>query len=112
MREGKVSPRFGHIGVYNVCLGPLSKTLPGPAVLVRIYDKDDNIVRELKEVIVSDDAIFNAVEVPPGSRVLIDAEPHGTRTVIEQYPKRFESDFKSWILFLGEWADRFGVSQS
>jgi hypothetical protein len=47
--RGKVSPRFGHLGMWNLSLGPNSP-IPGERLEVVIIDEEGNIVRRFEQV--------------------------------------------------------------
>jgi hypothetical protein len=47
--EGRKSPRFGHLGMWNFCLGPASP-LPGDRLRVGILDLDGKVVRRFEQI--------------------------------------------------------------
>ena len=47
--EGRKSPRFGHLGMWNFCLGPDSP-LPGDRLRVGILDQNGNVVRRFEQI--------------------------------------------------------------
>jgi len=47
--EGRRSPRFGHLGMWNFCLGPASP-IPGDRLRVGILDMDGNVVRRFEQI--------------------------------------------------------------
>ena len=47
--QGRKSPRFGHLGVWNLCLGPQS-VLPGPRLQVVIINEQGRIVRRFEQI--------------------------------------------------------------
>ena len=47
--EGRKSPRLGHMGMWNFCLGPDSP-IPGDRLRVGILDKDGNVVRRFEQI--------------------------------------------------------------
>lgn len=117
-REGKVSLRFAHLGVHNVCLGPQAQAeqLRGERLRVVIYDQQDRIVRELREerALVRDGFVsfFDERCVPSEySYYLVDIAADGTKTIAHDNPKQLTADFSAWVSFLGTWAGQHGVAQ-
>lgn len=47
--EGRKSPRFGYLGMWNFCLGPDSP-LPGDRLRVGILDLGGNVVRKFEQI--------------------------------------------------------------
>lgn len=47
--EGSKSPRFGHLGMWNFCLGPASP-IPGDRLRVGILDQDGNAVMRFEQI--------------------------------------------------------------
>ncbi len=47
--RGNKSPRYGHLGMWNFCLGPNSP-IPGPRLIVMIIDQEGAIVRRLEQI--------------------------------------------------------------
>ncbi len=47
--EGRKSPRFGHLGMWNFCLGPASP-IPGDRLRVGILDQDGNVIRKFEQI--------------------------------------------------------------
>lgn len=47
--RGSVSPRFGHLGMWNLSLGPNSP-IPGERLEVAIIDEEGKIVRRFEQV--------------------------------------------------------------
>ena len=47
--EGRKSPRFGHMGMWNFCLGPASP-IPGDRLRIGILDNDGNVVRRFEQI--------------------------------------------------------------
>ena len=47
--EGRRSPRFGHLGMWNFCLGPDSP-IPGERLRVGILDGTGNAVRRFEQI--------------------------------------------------------------
>lgn len=48
-QQGNKSPRYGHLGIWNYCLGPNSP-IPGPRLIVMIIDQQGTIVRRLEQI--------------------------------------------------------------
>jgi hypothetical protein len=48
-RQGRPSPRFGHLGVWNLSLGPNSP-VPGERLQVCIVDQTGGIVRRFEQI--------------------------------------------------------------
>jgi hypothetical protein len=47
--QGRKSPRYGHLGMWNYCLGPNSP-VPGPRLIVLILDQEGRTVRRLEQI--------------------------------------------------------------
>jgi hypothetical protein len=47
--QGRTSPRFGHLGVWNYCLGPNSP-IPGERLQVFVIDQAGSIVRRFEQI--------------------------------------------------------------
>lgn len=47
--QGRKSPRFGHLGMWNYCLGPNSP-VPGQRLIVLILDQEGRVVRRLEQI--------------------------------------------------------------
>jgi hypothetical protein len=47
--QGRKSPRYGHLGMWNCCLGPNSP-IPGPRLIVMILDQEGRSVRRLEQI--------------------------------------------------------------
>jgi hypothetical protein len=116
-RVGSPSPRFASRGVYNVCLGPRAKKpeLRGDHVVVAIFDKNDWVVRELREDLVDSDG--SAVDVSTGEPLgktyrLVDVCPTtGQVTVLSEDSKAVIGDSAKWLKLLDTWSAEHGVTQ-
>ena len=47
--QGRKSPRYGHLGMWNYSLGPNSP-IPGPRLIVLILDQHGQVVRRLEQI--------------------------------------------------------------
>ncbi len=47
--RGNPSPRYGHLGMWNYCLGP-SSPIPGPRLVVLIMDDKGKVVRRFEQI--------------------------------------------------------------
>jgi len=47
--QGNKSPRYGHLGMWNYCLGPNSP-VPGERLVIMILDQDRNVVRRMEQI--------------------------------------------------------------
>ena len=47
--QGRKSPRYGHLGMWNYSLGPNSP-VPGPRLIIMIIDQQGQIVRRLEQI--------------------------------------------------------------
>jgi len=47
--EGRKSPRYGHLGMWNFCLGPDSP-VPGKRLRVGIIDAEGSVVRKFEQI--------------------------------------------------------------
>ncbi len=47
--QGRKSPRYGHLGLWNYSLGPNSP-VPGPRLIVMILDQQGRAVRRLEQI--------------------------------------------------------------
>lgn len=123
MREGKMSPRYGNLGVYNVCLGPDAPipNLRGPRMKVVIYDREDNVVRRLEEVkgenLQPGYVSFFESECRPSIDMyyVVDIDPATEQQTIMMQRTSQRSHYctmEEWIAFVGKWAQEHGVPQA
>jgi hypothetical protein len=115
-RIGTPSTRFASRGVYNVCLGPRAKVeaLRGPRIVVAIFDKNDLVVRELREEHIQDDG--SAVEAATGeplglSSCIVDVDLTGQTTVLHSDAKAVLGNRANWVELLDKWSLEYGVPQ-
>jgi hypothetical protein len=47
--QGNKSPRYGHLGMWNYCLGPNSP-IPGPRLIIMIIDQQGRCLRRLEQI--------------------------------------------------------------
>ncbi len=47
--QGNKSPRYGHLGMWNYCLGPNSP-ISGPRLIIMILDQQGRAVRRLEQI--------------------------------------------------------------
>ena len=115
-RIGTPSARFASRGVYNVCLGPRAKVeaLRGPRIVVAIFDKNDLVVRELREEHIPDEG--SAVEAATGeplgfSSCIVDVDLTGQTTVLHADAKAVLGNGAKWVQLLDSWSLKYGVPQ-
>ena len=115
-RIGTPSARFAARGVYNICLGPRAKNpeLRGPRIIVAIFDKNDWVVRELREEHIPDEG--NAVEAASGeplgfSSRIVDVDLTGKTTVLAEDAKALLGSGAKWVGLLDTWSRQYGVPQ-
>jgi hypothetical protein len=115
-RVGTPSPRFASRGVYNVCLGPRARKpeLRGERIVIAIFDKNDWVVRELREERIEDEG--SAAEASTGAPLghthrLVDVAMDGTVTVLQEDAKAVIGDSVKWFKLLDSWSAQYGMAQ-
>lgn len=112
--QGNKSPRYGHLGMWNYCLGPNSP-IPGPRLIVMIIDQQGTIVRRLEQI--RGDCIeegyvdfFLSHNCRPASYEypLVDIDQHGNiaQVLHPNFTPGMSMDI--YLEILGNWANRWG----
>lgn len=116
-RIGTPSARFANRGVYNIYLGPNAKKpeLRGERIVVAIFDKNDWVVRELREEPVAN--VTDVIDPATGQRstaatCIVDCDLQGFTTVLHHDAKAILGDARKWMTLLDEWSKRYGVPQA
>lgn len=113
-KEGRKSPRFGHLGMWNISLGPNSP-VPGERLMVVILDQDGKIVRRFEQVRgrCTDEGYVDfclshncrpAVHEYP----IVDIDENGkvAHMVCQHYSQEMGMDL--YLTLLTEWVNRWG----
>jgi len=108
MREGKPSPRFGHLGLHNVNLGGGSNPL-----LIKLYDANDAVVATLTEekgqcLDPGHVDFFEGPNCRPAkyASCLVELLADGTKAIVHQNPQDLAADRDAWLEFLEHWIHR------
>lgn len=112
--KGRKSPRFGHLGMWSISLGPGS-SIPGPRLIICILDQNKKQVRRLEQV--------RGNHIEPG---YVDFfESHRCRPATSEYPlvdidengqivsvlhPNFTSrmDQSTYLAILADWVTKYG----
>ena len=115
MRQGKPSPKYGHLGVYFHSTGPTGP-VPGERLQAVIYDHEDRIVRRFEQIrgrCIDDGHVdfFGSHACRPAlyEMPVIDIAPDGTQTILIAHVPASASQlitpaFTAWVA-------KFGVEQ-
>lgn len=111
--RGRKSPRFGHLGVWNLSLGPNSP-VPGERLEIAIVDSLGAIVRRFEQIagVTLDDGyvdFFGSAKCRPSVQrmPIVDLDPVGvTTTLCEHYAQSMGPDL--YLSLLGTWAHAHG----
>lgn len=115
-RIGTPSARFANRGVYNIYLGPNAKKpeLRGERIVVAIFDKNDWVVRELREEPIANlGVVLNPETGEPSTATtcIVDCDLQGITTVLHHDAKAILGNARSWVTLLDEWSKKYGVPQ-
>lgn len=114
-RIGLPSPRFANRGVHNICLGPKSKTeaLRGERVVVAIFNKQDLVVRELRQEFVDDEGnVYQKADPKQAMKSrIVDVDLTGHQTVLHENAEELFGTVKAWVTLLDKWSRTYGVTQ-
>jgi len=117
VREGQESTRHPGLGVYALCLGPQSPTLPGERLQLVIYDHDDRVARRLeqKRGACLDEGWVSFFANDPRSRPakflwpIVDIDP-ATNTETVLHPDYSTTlGMEPYYQLLAEWVAKYGV---
>lgn len=111
--RGAASPRFGHLGMWNLSLGPNSP-VPGDRLEIAILDQDRNIVRRLEQIVGTciDPGyvdFFNSPRCRPSRFLypLVDIAPDGTQQELHpDFHTRLGKD--AFFRIVGDWMGEHG----
>ncbi len=112
--QGRPSPRFGHLGVWNVSLGPNSP-IPGERLQVLIVDTAGKIVRRFEQIegrCIDPGYVdfFMSHHCRPAvhERPIVDIDQDGKITAVLHPDYRQELGMDLYLRLLTEWAQRWG----
>ena len=112
--RGRPSPRFGHLGVWNYCLGPDSP-IPGERLQVFILDAAGNVVRRFEQIEgrCIDPGYVNFFEshrCRPAvhERPIVDIDERGKIAAVLHPNYAQDLGMDLYLRLLGEWAQRWG----
>jgi hypothetical protein len=111
--RGRPSPGYGHLGMWNYCLGPNSP-IPGERLIVLILDENRNIVRRLEQVEgrCMDEGhvdFFLGPNCRPArhERPLLDIAPDGQAAVLHPDYRQGQG-METYLQIVKGWATRWG----
>lgn len=111
--RGRPSPRYGHLGMWNYCLGPNSP-IPGERLIVLILDQEGKPVRRLEQVegrCIDEGHVdfFLGPNCRPAvhERPLVDIAPDGQAVVLHPDYRQAQG-METYLQIVKEWANRWG----
>ena len=115
--QGNKSPRFGHLGVWNYCLGPNSP-IPGERLQVYVIDQTGNIVRRLEQIEgrcidpgYVDFFLSHNCRPAVHERPIVDIDEIGKIAAV-LYPDYTQSlGMEIYLRLLTDWAHRWGKAE-
>ncbi len=112
--HGNRSPRFGHLGVWNYCLGP-SSPIPGERLQIYILDPDGKVIRRFEQIEgrcidegYVDFFLGNNCRPAVHERPIVDIDENGKIAAVlhPNYTQALGMDL--YLRLLGEWAQKWG----
>ena len=111
---GRASPRYGHLGVWNYCLGPNSP-IPGDRLQIYILDQQGNTVRRFEQIegrCIDPGYVnfFLSHNCQPAvhERPIVDIDENGKITAVLHPNYTQELGMDLYLRLLREWAERWG----
>jgi hypothetical protein len=112
--RGNKSPRFGHLGVWNYCLGP-SSPIPGERLQIYILDQDGKIIRRFEQIEgrcidpgYVDFFLSHNCRPAVHERPIVDIDENGKIAAV-LYPNYTQAlGMDLYLRLLGEWAQKWG----
>lgn len=112
--QGNKSPRYGHLGMWNYCLGPNSP-IPGERLVIMILDQDRNVVRRLEQIRGScidpgyvDFFLSHNCRPAVHEYPLVDIDEKGEITEVLHPNFTPSTGMDVYLEILGRWAARWG----
>jgi len=112
--RGAKSPRYGHLGMWNLSLGPNSPH-PGERLEVAILDEEGNIVRRFEQIRgkCTDEGyvdFFMSAGCRPATHEMpiVDIDENGkvANIICQHYSQSLGMDL--YLKLIGEWANKYG----
>lgn len=115
--RGRKSPRYGHLGMWNLSLGPASP-IPGERLEVAILDETGKIVRRFEQIRgkCTDEGyvdFFMSAGCRPASHEypIVDIDENGKVAAIICQHYTQSMGMELYLKLLGEWVTKHGKSE-
>jgi hypothetical protein len=112
--RGNKSPRFGHMGVWNYCLGPNSP-IPGERLQIYILDQEGKIIRRFEQIEghcvdpgYVDFFLSHNCRPAVHERPIVDIDENGNIAAVLHPHYTQALGMELYLRLLGEWAQKWG----
>lgn len=112
--RGNPSPRFGHLGVWNYCLGP-SSPIPGERLVIMMLDQAGLIVRRFEQIEgrcidpgYVDFFMSHRCRPAVNERPIVDIDEQGQIASVLHPNYTQDLGMALYLRLLEEWANRWG----